>query len=378
MNVHVIATGQTPFGRRSDDLVSLAAEAGRQALEGIGRRPVDLLVVGNMLGGALDGEENLTAAIADRLALERAAGWRVDAASASGAAAFHSAVAAVASGAFHRALVIAAEKMTGVPNDRLSRALARSLSPLERASGATMAGLASLVTQRYLARYPSAASAIDWVTVHARRRAARNPTAQFREAVTVEAVRESRWVAPPLRLLHCSAVSDGAAAVVIERGSGAATVRGTGQALDAWQWTDRADLATFEATREASRRALGMAHGRPRDLGVVELHDAFAPFALIDLEDLGLSAPGGGSEWFSEASLGARGAVVLNPSGGLLGRGHPVGASGLAAIGEIARQLLGEAGPTSVDPRPSLGLAHSIGGLGAHNFVTVLGDGGRR
>ncbi|HKV90803.1 MAG TPA: thiolase domain-containing protein, partial [Thermoplasmata archaeon] len=138
MTVAVTATGVTRFGKRPETLVELLAEAGAEALEGIGRKPVDLLVVGHMAGGTLGASENTAAKVADRLGLDTRAALRVEAASASGAAAFQSGVATVASGQYDRALVIAGEKMTGPANPEVARALALSLAGSEIAHGATM------------------------------------------------------------------------------------------------------------------------------------------------------------------------------------------------------------------------------------------------
>ena len=375
MSAHVTATGFARFGRRPETLVDLAAEASAHALESIGRKPCDLLVVGNMLSGAINGTENLVARVANRIGLETAAGLRVEAASATGAAAFHAGALAVESGRFERVLVVGVEKMTDRPTPEVAAALARSLHPTEQAAGATMPALAALVTERYLQRYGDAAAAIDRVPVAAREASARNLFAQFQSRVTVEEVRASRKVALPLRLLHCSSISDGAVAVVLERGSGPATVRGLGQAFEALAVVDRPDLTTFAATRVAADRAFTAAGLSRKDVGVVEVHDAFAPFALINLEDLGFAQPGTGAEWYPESGGPRADRAAVNPSGGVLGRGHPVGASGLAGIAEVARQLRGEAEATAIEPRPRAGCAHSVGGLGSHNFVTLLGEG---
>ena len=374
MSAHVASSGFARLGKRPETLVDLSAEAAVRALEGIGRKPCDLLIVGNMLSGALNGVENLVSRVANRIGLETAAGLRVEAASATGAAAFHAGALAVESGRCERVLVVAAEKMTDRPTPEVAAALARSLHPSEQAAGATMPALAALVTERYLDRYRVDPAVLDRISVEARRASARNPYAQFQTTVSLEEVRSSRPIAPPLRLLHCSSISDGAVAVVIERGSGPATVRGLGQAFEALPIVDRPDLTSFAATRSAADRAFAAAGVSRKEIGVIEAHDAFAPFLLIDLEDLGFCSAGTAAEWFPPETSTPTEHVPVNPSGGVIGRGHPVGASGLAAIAEIARQLRGEAGPTSVDPRPRYGIAQSVGGLASHNFVTILGE----
>ncbi len=372
MTVRVAATAQGRFGRRPEGLVELLAEVGHEAVAGVGRKPIDHLVVGSMAAGSLADLENLVARTADRLGLESAAGLRVEAASATGAAAFQAGAMAVLAGRSDRALVIAGEKMTDRSTADVAGTLARSLAPSESRLGATMPGLAALVTQRYEARYDPPPGVLDRVAADLRTRAADNPYAQFREVVRPEAVAESRPIAPPLRLLHCSAVSDGAAAVVLERGTSGVGVRGIGQAVDTLALVDRVELTSFRATRLAAQRAYEMARMTRKEIGVAEVHDAFAPFALIDLEDLGLCGAGEAPAFWLRGSTDRSGSLPVNPSGGLLGRGHPVGASGLAGIVEIVRQLDGAAGPTQVATRPTVGLAQSIGGLGSHNFVTIL------
>ena len=371
MNSHITATGYTRFGRRPEPLLELASSAATEALTALGRKPIDLLVVGNMLSGSVNGTENLVSRLANQIGLETAAGLRVEAASASGAAAFHAAALALESGLYERALVVAAEKMTDRPTAEVAAALAHSLHPTEQAVGATMPALAALVSQRYADRFGVVPDVFDRVSLAARTASQKNPYAQFQTPITLEEISGSRMVATPLRLLHCSAISDGAVALVLERGRGPAAVLGIGQAFEAMAIVDRADLTTFAASRSAAERAFAASGVARRDVQVAEVHDAFAPFLLIDLEDLGFALPGTAGQWYSDAP--PVGAPAVNPSGGILGRGHPVGASGLAEIADVARQLRGETGAAQVDPRPRVGVAHSIGGLASHNFVTILG-----
>ena len=216
---------------------------------------------------------------------------------------------------------------------------------------------------------------MDLVSVQARAAAALNPNAQFRAPVSPDEVRASRPIALPLRLLHCSAVSDGAAAVVLEHGAGPVEISGLGQSVDQLSIVDRPDLTSFRATRVAAQRAFEAAKIGPKAVSFAEVHDAFAPFALIDLEDLGFCDPGQAPGWYRAGATRSDGRLPVNVSGGLLGRGHPVGASGIVQIAEVARQLSGEAGSMQLPTPPTVGLAQSIGGLGSHNFVTLLSRG---
>jgi len=376
MTVRVASVGVGKFGRRTEGLVDLASEAASLALEGVGRKPIDLLVVGTMLGHGPHGPFAVLPRLAGRLGLENATGLRVEAASATGAMAFHAAVEALEAGRATRALVVAAEKMTDLPTPTLTGELAAALHESEAALGATMPGLGALVAQRYLERHELTETACAAVTVLDRENAARNPGAHFQQPVTAEEVNASRPIALPLRLLHCAPISDGAAAVVVEKGRGPATVLGLGQGFDALRLIDRADLTTFVATRLAARRAYEEGRLTRKNVDVVELHDAFAPFAFVHLEDLGFCGPGEGPGWFERGWVRPDGRLPVNPGGGLLGRGHPVGASGLAGIAEIALQVRGEAGGHAIARRPKVGLAHSMAGLGVQNFVTILGEAG--
>jgi acetyl-CoA acetyltransferase len=287
--------------------------------------------------------------------------------------AFHAAALALETGRFDRALVVAAEKMTDRSTAEITKELSAALHTSEVAAGATMPGLAAIVTTRYLQAHRLTTGICDLTAVHARSMAVRNPNAQFQKIVTAQEVAASRPVALPLRLLHCSAISDGAAAVVLEKGAGPATVLGLGQGFDALRIVDREDLTSFAATRIAARRAYEAAHLTRKEVQLIEVHDAFSPFLLFHLEDLGFCGPGEAARWFEKGWVGLDGRLPVNPSGGVIGRGHPIAASGLAGIAEVALQLRGEAGLHAVATRPKVGLAQTVSGIAAHNFVTILG-----
>jgi acetyl-CoA C-acetyltransferase len=373
MTVFVSSIGIARFGRRSEGLVELLAEAGKMALEGapVRHRAPQAIFVGSMAAGPLAGVENLVPRVAAALGLTEIPGYRIEAASATGAAVFHSAVGAVASQMFDSALVVAGEKMTSCTTQDVTTVLSRSLSPHEILHGATMPSLAALVSSTYLGHYSIPIEQIGRVTVDNRANAAKNPFAHFQKPVTLEEVNTSRMVSTPLRLLHVSAVSDGAAAALITRTGGKVSVAGMGQATDVLDVVSRKDLTGFRATRLAAMRAYESSHLTRKEVGVAEVHDAFAPFELIDIEDLGLCGPGEALGWLDKGHGMLSGSVPVNPSGGLLGRGHPVGVSGLVQIAEVYRQLSGEAGPLQAG-HPAVGIAQSVGGLGSHNFVTIL------
>jgi acetyl-CoA C-acetyltransferase len=376
MTVGIVSWGLTPFGRRPEGLVDLLALAGAEALERWPGPGPDALVVGSMAGGTLAGVENLAARVADALGLSGRPTWRVEAASATGAAALQAGHTWLLGSPSRSVLVIAGEKMTDRPGPELTRELSRSLSPEEFRHGATMPSMAALLTSLYLERWGIPVEELGEVTVRNRACASRNPRAHLASPVTLEQVNASRIISSPLRLLHVSPVSDGAAAVLLVRDQGRVHLAGLGQGTDVLHVLSRGRESGFRATRIAATTAYGQAAVSPAEVGVAEVHDAFAPFELMDLEDLGFCAPGQGLRFLQAGRGDPEGELPVNPSGGLLGRGHPVGASGLAQVVEVYRQMVGEAEGHQIGSRPRVGLAQSVGGLGSHNFVTILARSG--
>ena len=367
-DVRIATAACTRFGKRTETLVELLAEASGRALEG---REVEALFVGAQHPEEFAGTGNLATALADSLALAPRAAVRVECASSSGAAVFEQAVETVASGRYGSVLVAAGEKMTHIPTARVSAILAEVLSPGERALGLTMASLAALTARAYMHRYGLTREELALVPVKSHKNALLNPVAHLQKAITVQDVLASRPVADPLRVYDCSAVSDGAAAVVISSETGEVCVAGIGHGTDALAIQHREDLCSLRATREAARQAYGRARLGPEDIDVVEAHDAFSILELIDIEDLGFYPKGEARKALVSGDTDLGGRLPVNPSGGLKARGHPVGASGLAQIAELYDQLTANAGKRQVEGA-KIGLSQSIGGFGCNNLVTIL------
>ena len=180
----------------------------------------------------------------------------------------------------------------------------------------------------------------------------------------------SRMVADPLRLYHCCPISDGAAAVVVRAERAPVRIAGIGQGSDYLPIRYRHDFTGFRASQDAAQTAYRMAGFGPERVDVAELHDAFAPFELISMEDVGLAPAGKAGRMVVEGETALDGRLPINPSGGLKARGHPLGGTGLAQVVELCWQLTEEATGRQVPAR--VGLAHSIGGLATSNWVTLL------
>src|SRR3990170_3347012 len=346
----------TRFGKRQESLPDLVAEAARSALSAARLEAPDAIVVAAMNPEEFIGEGNFASQIATHLGFAHVPALRVETATSSGAAAVYTGFAAVAAGLSRSVLVVGGEKMTHLPTPRVSELIGRSIDPHERSYGATMPALAGLITRALMAKTGVTLKEISQVAVKNHANGARNPDAHFQEPVSLDAVLESRIVADPLRLYHCCPISDGAAALVLTAEPAPVRIAGIGQGTDTMAVRYRSELTSFRATQAAARAAYAMAGFGPERVELAEIHDAFAPFELISLEDTGLMPPGKAGRATLDGDTALDGRLPVNTSGGLKARGHPLAATGIAQIVELCLQLRGMAEGRQVSAR--VGLAH--------------------
>jgi acetyl-CoA acyltransferase len=382
-------------------LRSLATEAvsGALADAGLTEPDVDLVVFANATGGLFDGQEMVRGQVALRhTALMGAPIINVENACAGASTALNVATMAVGSGQAEVVLVVGAEKLAQADRRRTYAALGGAVDLAEHADVRAMirttvlrglpAGRAvevdsspfmAMYAERTLA-YQDATGATDAdvaaVVVKNRRHGALNPLACFRAPVTVDEVLGSRMVAAPLRLLMCSPIADGAAALVVTSAERAAALGGPAVRVLASVVRSGGPATGPGAVRSAAAAAYERAGVEPRDLDVLEVHDAAASAELWCYEELGLCPDGDGAGLVAGGHVELGGAQPVNPSGGLVAKGHPVGATGCAQLVELADQLRGRCGARQV-PGARLGLAENGGGIidgrEAAAVVTVLG-----
>ena len=369
-NVWVAGAGMTRIGRRAEPLQDLMADAALGALAMAGLERPDAVVIATMNPEEFVGDGNFASNVSSYMGFADVPSIRIETATSSGAAAFHVGFVEVAAGQRRSVLVVGGEKMTHLPTPKVSELIGRSIDSYERSYGATMPALAGLVTRALMARQSTILREMSQVSVKNHANGARNPYAHFQELVTLEQVMQSRMVADPLRLLHCCPISDGAAAVVLTAERTPVRVAGVGQGTDTLAVRHRHELISFRATQAAAQAAFAMAGFGPERVDFAELHDAFAPFELMALEDIGLVPPGKAGHITLDGETALDGRLPINPSGGLKARGHPLAATGLAQIVECVWQLTGRAEGRQLDGR--VALAHSIGGLATNNWVTLL------
>jgi acetyl-CoA C-acetyltransferase len=380
-DVAIVGRGTTPFGVHDDGIKHLATTAVTRALAStdLERSEIEVLYLGNFASGMLERQELLAPLVADAVGLQDIPATKTEGACASSGIAFHQARQLIAAGVHDIAVVVGVEKMTDVPTGRFTQALSAAAdATTEQQAGLTFPGFYGLFTSRYLHEYDADREDISKVAVKNRRNAVNNPRARFRDSITIDDVMESEQIADPLRLYDCCPAADGATAVVLAASDLApsitqdpirilATAHTTGRS-GAYRYDD---LTTFEATQSAAEQAYAEANIAPADVDIVELHDCFSSAEVGDSEDLGFFPKGNGADAVAAGKTEVGGELPINPSGGLLSKGHPVGATGIGQIYETCLQLNGEHENQVEDAR--IGLTHNLGGSGAVCTVSVLG-----
>jgi len=377
MKVYITGACTTKFGELwATSPRRLAGEAVGGALKdaGVGIRRIQALFVGNMLSGMLGGQEHLGAFFAEELGTTAPA-FKIEGACASGGLALHNAVNSVLSGQYDTVVVLGVEKMTDHKPEDVATALMGAGSEEERTAGVTFPGLYAILARVHMKEYGTTREELASVAVKNHYHASLNPNAQFHTTVTIEQVVRSPRIADPLRLLDCSPISDGASAVVVtnKKSAHGITVAASAVATDSLGLAQRKSLTQLAATEEAAKKAYVQAKTGPKDIDVAEVHDCFTIAEILAMEDLGFYPKGkaAGAIAAGETRLGTSKHLVVNPSGGLKGCGHPVGATGVKQIVELVDQLRGRAGARQIK-EAKIGLAHNVGGSGATAVVHIL------
>ncbi len=360
-DVSVIGAGMVRFGKQPDKtLAEIAWPAVKHAIDeaGVAKPDIEAAYCGTALGGMMSGQRILKAIGLTGLPIVN-----VENACSSSSSAFREAWIAVASGLYDVALVIGVEKLTRFGGGTL---------PLERedfevAHGMVMPALYGMRAKRYMHDYGLTREQLARVAVKAHDHGALNEDAQYRNRITVDEVMAARPIADPFTLLHCCPSGDGAAALVIAADSVASRytsrpVRVLASELASGKYmTGFRDMTTPEITVRGAKEAYETAGVGPGEVDVAEVHDAFTIAELLYYEALGFCERGDAAGLLEDGETSLGGRIPVNPSGGLLSKGHPVGATGAAQMVEIVRQLRGECGNRQVEGA-KVGLTHCTGG----------------
>ena len=372
--VYIVGVGMTRFGKHpGESYQQLAASATRAALSdaGLDVSAVQNAFVGSAINASTTHQEMIVGQIALRsLGVADIPIFNIENACASASSALHLGWMSVASGMADVSLALGCEVMTDVPKADVARAIGRGVDVDIYDDGDAPTGrsyfmeLYAGLTRAYMERSGADPGVFAEVAAKNYRHGAANPLAQFGAQVTAADVLASRAIVDPLTLMMCSPFSDGAAAAVLVSGDMLARCSGRPvEVLASIIASGSSDPGIDgNAVVKASRRAYEMAGVGPADLSMVEVHDAVASAEVWEYEDLGLVAAGDGPKLVAEGATSLGGRIPVNPSGGLVARGHPIGATGLGQIHEAVCQLRGEAGVRQV-PQARFALTQNAGGF---------------
>jgi acetyl-CoA C-acetyltransferase len=379
-DVAVIGIGMTKWGELwKKSLRDIYVETALLALEDAGIDRIDSMYIGSMSSGLFVGQEHIASLLADYLGQLPVPATRVETACASGGLALRLGLMEVASGMSNIVLASGVEKMTDVGGDEATYALGTAADQeYEGYQGITFPGLYALIARAHMQKYGTTREQLAKVAVKNHHNGLKNPLAQYQFEITVEAVLNSVKVADPLNILDCSPITDGAAAAIIcpadmarKMGKPLIKVIGTGHATDTIQISQRKDMTWLEATYQAAKQAYAMADKKPEDIDLIEVHDCFTIAEICVTEALGIVDKGKGGEAVEAGLTAMEGKIPVNTSGGLKSKGHPVGATGIAQVVEVTKQLRGEAGERQVkDAR--VGMTQNMGGSGGSSVVHIL------
>ena len=360
-DVAVIGVGMTKFGRFPEtSFEDLGREAITNAINDADIKPkeIEFGYCGNVYGGMCMGQRVLKEiGIADIEIIN------VDNACASGSTALRGVWYAIATGLYDIGIAVGIEKLTHLP----PATLVPPGEDLQGEMGMVFPAYFAMIMRKYMETFGTTLEQVAKISVKNHHNGCLNPYSQFQKEVTVEEVLSSRMICDPITLLQCCPTSDGAAAAILCSSSLArrytshmitiaASVLRTGNFL----YTQE-DFTFSDLTANVAKKAYEMANVGPEDIDLCELHDAFAINELLHYEELGFCSRGEGGILIEKGETEIGGKIPVNTSGGLLSKGHPLGATGVAQIAEIVWQLRGKAGKRQVK-NPKVGLAHLVGG----------------
>lgn len=376
--VYISGTGQVPVSENWDkSLKELAGDAALLAMEDADIGYPDALFVGNMMAITANKQAQLGTMMSDWLGFHHKPGLAIEAACGSGAAAFRAGLIAIASGEIESALVIGVEKMTDSPAAEITASLATAAdAELESDFGLSFVAINALIMQRYMFEYGWRHADFADFSVNAHANGSHNPYARFQKAISRQAFLDAPMVSDPINLMDASPIGDGAAAIIltsqpIKRPFPRVFVAGSSSCTDTISVQTRKNSTFLTAAANSAKLAYAQAGIGPKDIGVFEYHDAFSIMAALSLEACGFAEPGQGPRLALDGKIKFDSDIPVATKGGLKARGHPVGATGIYQLIEVAQQLRGTAGFTQVK-RTRFGMAQNIGGSGSNVITHIL------
>ncbi len=369
--VVVLGVGLHKFGRWPDKRVE---DIGREAiLDALGDAGVEFREIESVYCGHTQHGMGTGLRVAGEVGLTGIPIINVEVACTSSSTCVRLAYQAIAAGIYDICLCVGFDKM-----EKGLIAIAEPGSLEEVLGLAVLPGDYAMKARKHMNDYGSTAEQFAQVSVKSHKNGVLNPYAQYQKAMTLEEVLNSRMIADPITLYQCSPTSDGASAAVVCAKEKAKRFSGKGITIAGWAAGSpeydgmgrEIDDLSETMQRRCGQQAYEIAGVGPKDINVAQAHDAFTPGEIFAIEAMGFCPPGDGGRWTAEGKTDIGGEIPVNTDGGLISRGHPLGATGIAQMVEIIRQLRGEAGPRQVPNSPKVGLCHNMGIGGC--TITIL------
>jgi acetyl-CoA C-acetyltransferase len=379
-DVAVIGVGQSAFTRSCGESIrELSFEAYKEALEGLD-------ITGNDIDASIicsapeyDKQRSPSGLISEYLELTPKPTFYVETVCSSSSTGLRVAWSLIKAGLHKVVAVIGFQKMSELSSRDAAERMGRGGDIIwESPFGITMPAGYAMYARAHMAKYGTTEEQLAKVRVKNSHYGATNPKANYRKELSLEAILNSEMITSPLKKFDCCANADGSSCIILARGDVAKRVTkvpiwiaGLGAATDTMTMAGRESLTGLRCAQEAARQAYKMAGIKPQDIDVAEVHDCFTVSEILAYEDLGFAKPGEGAGLIEDKETYVDGKIPVNVDGGLLSKGHPIGATGGSQIRTIVRQLRGEATEAQVKGA-EIGLVHNIGGVGQYGNVTIL------
>ena len=380
MRVAIVGVGQTPFSRNCGmSIRELCFEAFKDALEGINLTPKEIDASIICSAPEYDKQRSPAGLISEYLGLTPKPTFYAESICSSSSTGVKVGYSFIKSGLHDTVAVIGFQKMSEISSAEVQERMGRGADvQWESPFGTMMPAGYAMYARAHMQKYGTTEEQLAKVKVKSGKYSLLNPLAIYRRAVTLEECLNARAIASPLKLYDCCANADGASCVIMAGEEKAKKitdtpvwVAGIGAASDTLSTTSRTNLTGLTCAIEAAEQAYRMARIEPKDVDVAEVHDCFTIAEVMAYENLGFCKQGEGGKLIEGSQTYIGGRIPVNVDGGLLSKGHPIGATGGSQIRTIVLQLQGRAGKTQVDGA-EVGLVHNIGGIGVYGNVTIL------
>ena len=379
-DVAIIGAGQTVFSRKCGVAFrELCYDAFKESMEGLDITNKDIDGSITCSAPEYDKQRSPAGLISEYLELTPSPAFYLETVCSSSTMGVRVAWSLIQSGLHKVVAVIGFQKMSELNSRESAERMGRGGDVIwESPLGLTMPGGYGMYARGHMATYGTTSEQLAKIRVKAATYGSKNPKATYRKEVTLDQVMTSDIVADPLKVFDCCANADGASCIILAREDIAKSVckkpiwiAGLGAATDTMSMSGREQLAGLKCAQLAAADAFKMAKLTPQDVDVAEVHDCFTIAELMAYEDLGFAKPGHGVDLVEGKQTYVDGKIPVNVDGGLLSKGHPIGATGGSQVRTIVRQLRGEATEAQVKD-PEIGLVHNIGGIGQYATVTIL------